>query len=664
MTMAMTPQNDPFHPRMVRQSMSADPPTSPNDEVTEMVNGFNTRRPRVATEPESAQVEVRRMLHTLRKRRVVVAVVSLLMAGPVAALVHVAGSRYEARAQILLQRQSVNVEGAERSAAEADRALRNEVLYIQSSVVRDAVTAALGREATIKVSSSAGGDLVTLKAQADDPAGAAAIANAYTDAYLQLRNTRLAAEADAIRDRIADVDRRIAAAATSADPAAVVERTRLEADGQDLAASLRDVERAIAGFGDTPQVVSRAEVPTSEASEGMARLIATFGVLGLLLGIGAAFAVEFFDRRILDVDDLARLTDVPTLSAVGGHSSNDAHFDAQLDAYQLLRFQLLARGSNNLHRLVAVMPVDRSGVAAVATMALGNECALAGADVLLVSASLGSSELALRVGLDDGRGLSTVLAGQDTIDSVVQAVPGSPRVSAIFAGPPIPGVARLSTKQGLSLVRSMQLRAEIVLVETPPIGTSDALDLGATAHEAVLVVTHKTSGDVVERAIASLRVSGVNLIAAVLVPKSRRAPRRGPAAAAVSQSNPLDPAGASNGPLDGSLGRPDAPAVPSAPAAADRGLAVARNGGGGTYPTRPRAHKGTYEFDRSTDGQDRSPSLHRPDVQAAGEPLLAAQSQRDADRAEPSPATPTRAQHGEAREPRSYYYLSSGPRRH
>ena len=473
------------------------------------------------SEPETAQVEIRHMLATLRKRSAIVIAVVAAMAILGAFLAFSAGDRYEADAQILLKRPGATVQGADRASTDSDRALQNEVLFIKSSIVRDVVTKALGREERIRVAAGAGNDLVKLTATADEGPRAASIANAYANAYLQLRQQRLASEAAAIRGRIAETDLKLNELLTSTNP--TVERTRLEADRQGFVNALRVVELAISGVGDTPEVVSPAEIPTSAVSRSPFLLIATLAVLGLLLGIGVAFAVQFLDRRILDQEDLERSVGVQSLSALHVRRTPMG----AVDPYRLLRFQLFAPGEQHLRRLVALTPVDRSGASAVAAIKLASEFSLAGAEVLLVAADLGSSELALRLGLEDDHGLTTILAGEDSIDTAVQQVPDTAGVRAILAGSRLPGISLLSTKSGLELVSSTRAMADITLLETPPlVGASDAIDLAALADGTVLIVTHKTSSTIVDRAVANLRVSGANVISAILVPKPGRATKR------------------------------------------------------------------------------------------------------------------------------------------
>ena len=88
----------------------------------------------------TAKAEVRRMLRTLRRRWRAVVIVTLLTAALGSALGASRGDRYEASAKLLLQRPGAAVQHDTRSASDADRALANEVLFMQSNVLHDAVT--------------------------------------------------------------------------------------------------------------------------------------------------------------------------------------------------------------------------------------------------------------------------------------------------------------------------------------------------------------------------------------------------------------------------------------------------------------------------------------------------------------------------------------------
>ena len=469
----------------------------------------------------TAKAEVRRMLRTLRRRWRAVVIVTLLTAGLGSALGASRGDRYEASAKLLLQRPGAAVQHDTRSASDADRALANEVLFMQSNVLHDAVTAKLGRDANVSVSAKTGSDLVTLKATSVNASAAAATANAYATIYLELRRQRLATESAALLAKITDVDRKIAEAGVSADAAAVQDRNRLEADRQDLYAQLRTVDLAATGIGDPPQLVSPAVLPTSPVSTSLSKTAATFLVLGLLLGFAVAFIAEFFDSRILDEDDLASVSGIRTFSVIRDRSSRSPR-----DAYALLRFQLVQGIDTAEHRMVAIAPVDASGAGAATTLALGAECAAAGAKVLLIGATLGSKELPSRVGLADDRGLSTIIAGEDTFASIEQPIPGHEGVTVVFAGPRVSSVSTLGSRQALAVIRSLREEAEIVLLETPSVTSSqDAVSLISTADAAVLVVTRKTTTALVEQALNHMYLTGVTLIATVLVPKPVRIDR-------------------------------------------------------------------------------------------------------------------------------------------
>lgn len=481
-----------------------------------MANDVGKYSAHAVSDTDTAHAELRRLLHILRRRRAVVIGVTLLLAAAGAFLSSTAANTYTASAQILLKRPSTNVQRADAAQVDSTRALGNEVSFMRSGALRDVVTKKLGHEENITIAAKDSADLVTLTASSDNAENAAKTANTYASTYLDLRQISLANQMATLRKQIDAIDLRFSDATAKGEQPAPPELSRLVSNRQDLADALRNVELALAGVSDAPQLVTSATVPTAAHRKSLPTMVLTMGVLGLVLGIGAAAVLDFLDRRVLDEGDLEEIVGARSLSAVGGRWSRR---DPQ-DAYRLLRFQLFNHGVR-AHELVAIATTDIAGAAAGAAVAIADECALAGVDVLLVGADLRASKLGSLIGLSSHPGISAVLAGKTTLRDAVQQLSGYPHVSALLAGPSEPGIAAMGSRDAMALVESTRSLAEIVLLETPSIvSTTDALDLAAVADAVILVVTHKTRMSVVEGAVANLRIAGARIVAAVVVPKA------------------------------------------------------------------------------------------------------------------------------------------------
>lgn len=134
----------------------------------------------------ATDVGVRDYLSVLRRRRgpAIAALAAVLYIGMVAAVgPHV----YEAAAQVLVRDSTAGQAPLPPNLREPILGFEMEVL--RGGAVRTAVSQRLGRRATVRPTLAPGRDVITITARSGDDARAAAIANAYADAYAGLRNS-------------------------------------------------------------------------------------------------------------------------------------------------------------------------------------------------------------------------------------------------------------------------------------------------------------------------------------------------------------------------------------------------------------------------------------------------------------------------------------------
>lgn len=144
--------------------------------------------------------------------------------------------------------------------------------------------------------------------------------------------------------------------------------------------------------------------------------------------------------------------------------------------------------------------------------------AQAGVQTLLVDADLRQPTLHNLFDTADTSGLSTFLAGRQP-QPAIQSIDAIPGLSFLPAGPVPPNPAELLARlDALLPVLRAESRAELLLINAPPLDAADDLYVIAAAAPAVLVITrrHFTSARALTAAAARLQLAGANIIGSVL----------------------------------------------------------------------------------------------------------------------------------------------------
>ncbi|WP_188669085.1 polysaccharide biosynthesis tyrosine autokinase [Tersicoccus solisilvae] len=241
--------------------------------------------------------------------------------------------------------------------------------------------------------------------------------------------------------------------------------------------------------------ISPAEAPRSPFAPD-SRLYVLIGMaLGAGLALLYAVAREVLDTRIQHDADIARVADTPVLANLARLSTRRAVSSVMLtdpqssaaESYRLLRTNLeFMEVDGSLRTLVVTSPSAGEGKT---TTALGLALAIAesGVSVLLVDADLRRPGLAGRLQIDAGRGLSSMLIGQATLD---QAVVHLGKIDVLPAGPVPPNPNQLlNSAAAESLIAELGARYDIVVMDTAPLlPVTDTLPLSKLADGTIVVI--------------------------------------------------------------------------------------------------------------------------------------------------------------------------------
>jgi capsular exopolysaccharide synthesis family protein len=218
-------------------------------------------------------------------------------------------------------------------------------------------------------------------------------------------------------------------------------------------------------------------------------------VVGLIVGVGLAFFLEYLDTSVKTMEDVENFLQVPVLAVVPKnisvlYSHPDATADAE--AYRILRTNLeFNRQSPDANTVTFVS--GGAGEGKSTTLAnLAFTFAQGGYNTLIVDADLRRPSQHRMFGLSGDYGLTDFLTTDVDLEDVVQATD----VPSLFLLPsgklPYDAVGVLNSQRMMDLIAQVKNRFDIIFFDSPPIlGVSDASVLVRALDLTVIVVQHR-----------------------------------------------------------------------------------------------------------------------------------------------------------------------------
>ena len=466
----------------------------------------------------SSGFELRDYLRVLRRRRLVIGGVLVLIVGAAMTAAFLQTPVYQATARILLQPRSSETLFDPETGGRNDpqRKVENEIQVLRSQPVQDSVRKRIGSAPPIRAAAIGGSDVIAIKARSTVPKQARDTADAYAAAYIEYRRTQavddLLAAAEQIQKRISDIQAQIAEidratpAAPSrpgAAPPAPAERDALIDQQAVFKQRLDELQVDVALRTGGAQLVASANLPTEPVEPRPIRtgLLAT--AVGLMVGVGLAFLLEYLDDSIKTKEDADRLLpEVPTLALVpavtGWREREKAVLTSMRDpaspaaeAYRSLRTSIQFIG---LDRPMNTLQVTSANAGEGKTTTLANlavALARSGQRVMVVCCDLRRPRVHEFFWLTNKVGFTSVLLGEARLADAIQSVPGEERIKLLASGPAPPNPSELlGGRRTIDLLAAIQSESDIVLIDSAPVlPVTDAAVLSSRVDATLLVAT-------------------------------------------------------------------------------------------------------------------------------------------------------------------------------
>lgn len=475
---------------------------------------------------------------------------------------------YSASSEVLVQPRGQDGLFQDRAVNLNERAIQTEIQVIEGQAVRERVQSDLGldqRPPPVDAAPVGDTDVISIRVRDANAENAATFADAYATAYIDVRreqavNELLAASTEvqtAIDNLQAQID-----ALEDDDP----RRSGLVAQLSNFSTTLDQLRVDAALRTGGAAIIRSAGVPTSPLEPTPARTVTLAAVVGLLIGLGAAFLLDYLDDKVRSESDLEALVDRPVLAVVPIDPPPDNRPIAisepghvAVEAYRGLRTNVQFLG---LDQPISVIQLTSSmaGEGKTTTSAnLAVVLAQAGHRVALVDADLRRPRLHEVFGIPQVPGFTDLLLGAEARTLVNHVdVEGGTRLS-VYASGAVPSNPSelLSGRRTRQLLNEMGAHYDYVIVDSAPIlPVSDSVALSG-AVDGVIVVAEagRASEDQVANTVERLLRVSAPILGLVL----NQASKAGSEGAytyggyAAYQRSPDETAGASRPSNSGSL---------------------------------------------------------------------------------------------------------------
>jgi capsular polysaccharide biosynthesis protein/Mrp family chromosome partitioning ATPase len=458
--------------------------------------------------------------------------------------------QYRSEARLLYQKTNLDqaLFGSQiLSTSDQNRAVQTGAELVELKPVAEAVISQLGTSRSVSallqmvsVRADTSTNVVSVEAVSTDATESADVANAFADQFVLSRAAADKAVVASAREVVKEQLDTLSAADTASDYGLML-KEKYE--------TLRILESMQNG-GFT--VVERATTPADPFSPQPVRNAIIAFVAGLVLGTALAFLLDCLDRRIKDEKTIEKelgapvLASVPTVGGRWGGKNGDrvastvgfVQHPALLESFRTLRSSLQYFGLDKEHPVWLITSALPEEGKTTTIVNLGLSLALSGKRVIVLEADLRRPALHKYLGVNQGPGLSNVLAGTSKLGDALQLVKADEFVPsegrrrqgeargellqrnfyALTSGPLPPNPAELLASDRMTkVIEELSHMTDCLLIDSPPVVlVSDALTVAPRTDGVILTtLLGATTRDELHQMRTIFERAGTRVIGAV-----------------------------------------------------------------------------------------------------------------------------------------------------
>ncbi len=284
------------------------------------------------------------------------------------------------------------------------------------------------------------------------------------------------------------------------------------------------------------RVVDRAEVPKSPVKPKKGQNILLAIVVGLSLGVGLAFFLEYLDSTIKVPEDIKHHLGIPYLGPVPSFAyeganpgdperkpSEDliAHLTPKATAsesYRGIRTGILFSSADSSPQVILVTSAGPREGKTITAANVAITMAQTGGRVVILDCDMRRPKVHKVFETSRDKGMANILVGSCEVDEAIIAT-AIPNIDIVPSGPIPPNPSEiLGSHRMEGLIKTLRARYERIIIDSPPVtAVTDAVILSRMVDGVVLIIrAGEVHREIIKNALSQLRSVNARLLGAVL----------------------------------------------------------------------------------------------------------------------------------------------------
>jgi succinoglycan biosynthesis transport protein ExoP len=269
------------------------------------------------------------------------------------------------------------------------------------------------------------------------------------------------------------------------------------------------------------KIWEKAEPARSPAKPNVPIYMALAALVGLIMGVGLAFFLEYLDTSVKTLEDVEKFLGIPVLAVIPRGIQllyRERGDSADAECYRILRTSIEFNRKNPDANTITLISGGPGEGKSTTLFNLACTCARGGYNVLVVDADLRRPSQHRNFEMDNSTGLANYLQSNVPYEEVIRSTEVE-NLSFIPSGIlPSDAVGILNSQRMSDLISRVKHQYDLVFFDSPPIlGVSDGAVLSSEVDITIMVVQHRRfPRAMLQRVKQAVLSVGGNLLGVVL----------------------------------------------------------------------------------------------------------------------------------------------------